>query len=55
MAVVGLKKYFPSVVAYKYMLANIRTKKNENNRPGEANTAPSSLRMAFSHTLPIGK
>ena len=28
MAVVGLKKYFPSVITCEYMLANIYVKKN---------------------------
>ena len=55
MAAVGIKKYFPSVITCKYMLANIYMKKNEKNRPGEANTAPSRSRMAISHTFPIGK
>ena len=55
MAAVGLKKYSPSVITCKYMLANIYMKKNEKNRPGEANTAPSRSGTAFSHTFPIGK
>ena len=55
MAVVGLQKYFPSVITCEYMLANIYVKKNENNQPGEANMAPSRSGMAFSHTFPIWK
>ena len=47
MAAVFLQRYFPSLITYKYMLANIDMKKNEKNWLGEANIAPSRSEMAF--------
>ena len=55
MAAVCLQTYFPSIIAYKYMLSNIDMKQNKINQPGEANTASSRLRMAFSHMFQIRK